>query len=336
MAERLDEPWSKIYDPDVETPGAYRKTSNHGVTIPGKTHGNVQRVADAEEDINQALCQRFGVDYPVVNIPSLLDAHPNFDRIEPQMRAMNEVLLDLFLDEHDHIYGAASISLHDPEASVQEIDRMAKEDKIIGVLVISAGQERAPGDPRYHRVYEAAADNDLPVLFHGFGTSSFMWNADGISRGINEYTPHHVLGHPFSQMWPLVSMITEGVPEKYPDLNTVLLESGIGWLPQMISRLNREYEHRQDEMPELTKTPEEYIRDQFYLSTQPLSEFEDPRHMQEIISIVGADSIMFSTDWPHYDLDTPETVESLLSHLSDEERAQIMHGNALEIFDIPV
>ncbi|MEA5409393.1 amidohydrolase family protein [Haloarculaceae archaeon H-GB2-1] len=58
--------------------------------------------------------------------------------------------------------------------------------------------------------------------------------------------------------------------------------------------------------------------------------------MQEIISIVGADSIMFSTDWPHYDLDTPETVESLLSHLSDEERAQIMHGNALEIFDIPV
>jgi predicted TIM-barrel fold metal-dependent hydrolase len=137
-------------------------------------------------------------------------------------------------------------------------------------------------------------------------------------------------------MWPLVSMITEGVPEKYPDLNTVFLEAGIGWLPQVISRLNREYEHREDEMPELTKSPEEYIRDQFYLSTQPLSEFEDPRHMQKLISIVGADSIMFSTDWPHYDLDTPKTVESLLSHLSDDERAQIMHGNALEIFDLPV
>jgi hypothetical protein len=334
IADRLDKPLSDTYDPDVKTPSSYRKKSGHGVSIPGKTHGNVQRVADAEEDINQSLCQRFGVDYPVVNIPNLFDCYPNFDRIEPEMKAMNDVLLEMFLDDHDHIYGAGAISLHDPEASVEEIERLADEDKILGVFAISAGQERAPGDPRYHQVYEAAADNGLPVLFHGFGSSSLMWNGDALSRGINKYMPHHVLGHPFSQMWPLVSIVTEGVPEKYPDLNVVLLEAGVGWLPNIISRLNREYKQRPEQMTELTKSPEEYIRDHFYLSTQPLGEFADPRNMQRLISIVGADSVLFSTDWPHYDLDTPETVENLLSHLSDEERDQVMHGNAMDIFDI--
>jgi len=59
------------------------------------------------------------------------------------------------------------------------------------------------------------------------------------------------------------------LPERFPKLKVVWIESGIAWLPFMIQRLDNEYMMRSSECPGLKKLPGEYITDMFYTS-QPM------------------------------------------------------------------
>ena len=62
----------------------------------------------------------------------------------------------------------------------------------------------------------------------------------------------------------------------------------------------------------ITKTPEEYIKDQFYISTQPVGEPNNQEDMRKIMEVIGFDRMMFSSDYPHFDFDHPEGLEKFL------------------------
>jgi predicted TIM-barrel fold metal-dependent hydrolase len=134
----------------------------------------------------------------------------------------------------------------------------------------------------------------------------------------------------------VTSLIANGTPAKFPDLEFVILESGIGWVPYLMSRLNREYSTWRSQVPLLEKMPEDYIRDQFYFGTQPLGEFNDRSQMADMIDLLGPESIMFSTDHPHYDFDNPESIRAFFSHLSEADQRAVFGENAIEVFDLPV
>lgn len=56
--------------------------------------------------------------------------------------------------------------------------------------------------------------------------------------------------------------------------------------------------------------------------------------MGEIIDLMGVDSLVYSSEYPHFDIDLPEGVgQRLLNHLdSDEDAAKLLHENAVEAF----
>jgi predicted TIM-barrel fold metal-dependent hydrolase len=334
VSKRLEHPYKGRFDPDVETFSSVYPTVGHGETVPSEVHEEVGDVTDPE-DIEEGLCDRFGVDYPIVHNLYLLDAVPDLERVGPEMRAHNDVFIERFLDDQDDVYGTASIGVHKPDETVEEIERMSNESDIVGLLLHTGGQERALGDPRYDRIYATAEDNDLPIVFHS-SSSSLVWNGAGFSRGMKKIVAQNLLSHTWMQMLTLTSVVTEGVPEKFPDLDFVMLGLGLDWVPYMMGRVNREWHQRRTEAPLLDQLPEEYIREHFYFGTQPLGEFEDPEFTKDIIDIVGADSIMYGSDFPHYDLDSPDVFEEAISHLPSHERDKILHGNASDVFDIPV
>ena len=137
-------------------------------------------------------------------------------------------------------------------------------------------------------------------------------------------------------MLTLTSLIANGVPEKFPDLNFVLLEASLSWLPGMMAKLNREHGQWTSEVPLLEKSPEQYIRDSFYFGSQPLGELEDKRHMEQLLEILGPESILFSTDYPHYDFDNPSTIDKLLDDFDKEDRDKILYKNAADAFGLGI
>jgi len=252
------------------------------------------------------------------------------ERAIQEMRGINNVLLDRFVDENDDFLGLLSLSMRRPEAAAEEIDRLGSEKGIVGAFIVSGQEFQKPiGDPSYDVVYRALSDNDLVPFFH---VTEFTRKAPAI-RLYETAFEYHATGPPWSMMYGLVSLIAQGVPAKFPDLDFVMLEGGIGWVPFYMARLNREYGQWRSEVPLLEKSPEEYLRDQFYFATQPLGEFNDPSHMLDLVRIIGADSLMFASDYPHFDFDNPSTLDTFFGRMTDEEREQVFNGNLRRVLD---
>ena len=79
----------------------------------------------------------------------------------------------------------------------------------------------------------------------------------------------HALGFVFYNMVHLANWITNGLPERFPKLKVLWIESGLAWVPFMMQRFDNEYMMRSSEAPALKKLPSDYMRDMFF-SSQPM------------------------------------------------------------------
>jgi predicted TIM-barrel fold metal-dependent hydrolase len=339
MLDHLEGPYRKeaeyYLQPDTSSYDGLYPTDNYNRDVNGKLPGELMQVTDPQEDIQEVLSEEFHVDYPIVNMLPELNTVRQDDKALALNRAANNVLIERFLDGHDNFYGLASLVPHKPARAAEEVDRMADEDRICGVLFNSTGVKTPLGDERYDPVYRAAEDNDLPVVYHGAAAPGLAVDFPILQHELQTYMANHALGHVYSQMLNLTSLFENGTPEKFPDLDFVFQEAGVAWL-SLIFRLNREYKQRRSEVPLLERSPEQYVRDQFYFATQPLDEADDPTMMKRLVEMWGGDVLMFATDHPHFDIDNTETLLRYLGDVPESERDDILYGNSAEVFDINV
>lgn len=302
-------------------------------SVGGKIEEDTAGV-QSPQAIKSALCDEFHVDYPVINTFGLMSRNPEVEWSVALMRAHNDLLLDQFLDVYDEFKGLATLTTQDPAAAAEELDRVGSEKQIVGAYVHDTGPNPPLGDPMYDPIWAAAEDIGLNVAFHG-SANGFMYEFPRQNQSLNQFLGVHVLSHPWSHMLTLTSLLVEGVVEKFPNLEFAFLEAGLSWVPYLMFRLNKEYSIRRSEAPLLEKSPEEYIRDQMYFASQPLEEPNKASDLESIIDVVGADSVLFATDYPHWDFDSPDALDR---HLRDaftpEERTQVMSGNATEFFSL--
>lgn len=282
------------------------------------------------------FCEEFHIDYPIINTFDPLGKFPQDELAIDLMRGYNDYVLDRILDENDEYKALIALATQDPEKAAEELDRLGDEDQFVGAYVGTTGSHPPLGDPGYDVMYQAAEDNDLPIAFHG-NAEDFMFEFPRQNQALNKFLQVHTLAHTWSQELTLVSLITEGVPEKFPGLNFIFLESGIGWVPYTMYRLNKEYSIRRNEAPLLEKSPEEYIRESCYFATQPLGESNDPTHMNELIEMLGTENLMYASDYPHWDFDHPSGVDKhLRSQFSAEQRQQVLYDTPVEAFKLDI
>jgi predicted TIM-barrel fold metal-dependent hydrolase len=132
----------------------------------------------------------------------------------------------------------------------------------------------------------------------------------------------------------LISMVCNGVFEKFPDLGIVFLEGGFSWIPAVMWRLDQSWRSLRSEVPWLKKRPSEYIRAQVRFATQPFEEPDDPKQLISLIEMMGSDELLvFSSDYPHWDFDAP--ANSLPAVLGDELTQKILWSNAAKFYGLP-
>ena len=104
----------------------------------------------------------------------------------------------------------------------------------------------------------------------------------------------------------VVSLVCQGVFVKYPCLKVVLVECGMGWLPHVMWRLDKNYKALRNEVPWLERLPSEYIKAHIRLTTQPVEEPESDAQFLSLLEMMDAgQTLMLSTDYPHWDFDDP-------------------------------
>jgi uncharacterized protein len=253
------------------------------------------------------------------------DQNPEFSAA--MATAANEQQLEKWTSREKRLKASVVVPYENPDASKEEIRRRARDKNFAQVFMLSRTAE-AHGRRRYWPIYQAAVEAGLPVGIHVFGYAGWpLTNSGWPSFYIEEMTEHAT-----GQQAVVASMIFEGLFEQFRDLKVVLIESGFGWLPALGWRLDKHWERMRDEVPHVKRPPSEYIREHFWVSTQPMEEAENPEHVIDAMRWIGFDRILFASDYPHWDFDDP--VLALPPSLTEEQRRMIYSGNAKKLYGL--
>jgi predicted TIM-barrel fold metal-dependent hydrolase len=242
-------------------------------------------------------------------------------------RACNDWQIAEWIELEPRLKGSVIVYYEDGELAAAEIERMASEKRLVQVLMVARTAEPL-GRRKYWPIYEAACKHDLPVAFH-FGGSG---GGPITGAGWPSYYYEDHCGMPAAFEAQLISYVYEGVFERFPTLRLVLIEGGFGWMGPLCWRMDRAYKQLKDEVPHLKRLPSEYVRDHVWLTTQPMEEPTNPAHFHSIVEHIGADKLMFATDYPHWDFDAPDLAMPV--RLDRDVEAKIMAENARQFYKL--
>src|SRR5206468_6617292 len=117
---------------------------------------------------------------------------------------------------------------------------------------------------------------------------------------------------------------------RFPDFKVVLVEGGVSWLPALMWRLDQSYKGLRYEVPWLKKKPSEYLRDHVRITSQPLERPDNDQHLLQVLEMMDAEHLlMFSSDYPHWDFDSPKHA---FPKLPETMRRRIFSENAREFY----
>jgi predicted TIM-barrel fold metal-dependent hydrolase len=239
--------------------------------------------------------------------------------------AVNDWQVALWLDKEPRLRGSLLLPQEDAEASVKEIERLGG-DKRFAQIALHARSAEPLGRKRYWPIYEAAERLGKPVSIHSSGYGQYTPSGAGwMSYYLEE---HHSYAH--TMQTAIVSMVMEGVFERFPKLRFIAVEGGFAWAPPLAWRLDKVWEKNRSEVPHVTRPPSEYMRERVWYATQPVEEPEKPSHINDVIKWIGADRLVFATDYPHWDMDDPRY--AFKYPLDKETQRKIFSANAKELY----
>jgi predicted TIM-barrel fold metal-dependent hydrolase len=243
------------------------------------------------------------------------------------MRIYNEWLADFCETHPDRYAGLACIPNQPVAAAVEAVTRVVKRGGLRGVELANAHDLVPLWDPQWVPLWEVVNEAGLPLHLHTVGGQRPDFEKlppplDRVARAV------HITGFQMHMATVLTSLIFAGVLERYRRITLVIGESGIGWIPYVLERMDAEWE---DQFRDLTLTmrPSEYWR------RQCKATYQTDRIGIALIDDLGHDTIMWGSDFPHPDGVWPDSAEFIrreLGHLPPAVRDKIVCENAGRLY----
>jgi predicted TIM-barrel fold metal-dependent hydrolase len=274
------------------------------------------------------LLDEWNVAYGILNPLTGAGAQLNPEFDAALATAVNDWQVAEWLDPEPRLRASLIVPFEHADLAVAEIARRAGDRRFVQVQF--SGRPREPmGRRKYWPIYAACAEHGLAVMSHAFGAGGQPITGCGWP---SFYIEDHV-GPAQSMQANLISLVVEGVFERFPDLRVVSAENGFGWVPPLLWRLDDAYALLRDEVPQLRRPPSEYLREHVWFCTQPVEEPDRPADFLRLVEQIGAERLVFASDYAHWDWDAPDT--ALPARLPEEVRRKIFYENARELYRLP-
>lgn len=220
------------------------------------------------------------------------------------VRAYNNWLRDFCSYNPQILNGVGLINRHDPDEMVPELHRIVEFGWKAIVLRPNPIKQRLLNDPAYEPFWTECERLGIAVGIHE-GSHSHLPTV-GIDRFQTRFALH-ACSHPMEQMMAMLALIEGGVLERHPQLKVGFLESGCGWLPYWLWRLDEEYKNLAWEVKQNVKIkPSEYFRRQCFISIDPTEPY-----LADLLQHVGVDNVILGSDYPHMD-HNPDIVKEVV------------------------
>ncbi len=242
-------------------------------------------------------------------------------------RGYNRWIADFCNAQAGQFYGVAIVPHWDAELAAVEIARVGKEDWCVGVTTCLTLPDKLPDHPYFDPIYRACEEHDLAVCVHS-GTDRPPY-APARNEMSDNYFMVHMTGHPWQQMRAMAAIIGGGVYERYPTLRFAHLESGCGWVPYWMERMDSHAEKLGYTVPFLKSKPSEHVT-----GGRCFVSFEaDEVLLPAFASVIGEDHLVYASDYPHYDANldaVPDVVAR--TDLTDAQKQKFLADNARRLF----
>jgi predicted TIM-barrel fold metal-dependent hydrolase len=167
-----------------------------------------------------------------------------------------------------------------------------------------------------------------PISFH----AAYSWDDRALAT-TNRFISVHSLGFMWFNMIHMTNWVINGIPERFPKLKTMWIESGLTWAYCLMQRLDHSYMMRTSDCPQLKRKPSEYMQDMFY-SSQPMEVPDDLSILEATFKMIKAETqLVWSSDYPHWDFDLPSVIYDL-PFLKEQAKRNILGANAARLFNL--
>ncbi|HLG72438.1 MAG TPA: amidohydrolase family protein [Chloroflexota bacterium] len=276
---------------------------------------------------------REGIDmailYPTIGLPT---QGPNPPGMAAKLRAAyNSWLHDFCSYEPSRLKMNAMIATHDIDLAVQEI-RRSKELGAVSFFMDPRAGDTGYDDPVYEPIWAEAEKLDLAIGFHG------PTQPQVAARYAHHRENHawlHSASRPVGHMFTLMELLFGGVLERHPTLRVVFLEAGASWVPFWLFRLEEEWEKfrqvHEDLAANVTMPPLEYWKRQCFCSVEV-----DEWSLQGVVASMGDETLVVSSDFPHFDCAFPEAGDRFLAlpGVSLESKRRILWDNCARLYNL--
>jgi uncharacterized protein len=265
--------------------------------------------------------------------------------LDPELRVLctqifNDAMAEIQQESGNRIFPMALMPWWDIEIAVKETERCHKMG-LKGINTNSSPQDHnVPdlGQPHWNPLWEVCSDLGMPVNFHiGSSTEGIDWfgkaswpsqtNEQKIALGSTMLFMHN------AQVF--ANIVYSGILERFPKLNFVSVESGVGWMPFLLEALDYEMDEAAPHtMDKLSMKPSEYFRRQIYACF-----WFEQQGFQAALKSIGPNNIMFETDFPHPTCLYPNALDRVadtLEGLDFDTKRKLLSANASRVYSIPV
>jgi len=292
----------------------YVKGKHHRVDVMADTGlyedgaKDVRRVSDPHLRIKDL--DRDGVDaeviYGILGASSRLNDR---DASNEMLRIYNDWLKEFCSHYPDRHIGLACLPYGDIDAAVKEIHRVAK----LGLrgLELSCSWDMEPmWHPMWEPLWKAVNDVQLPLHFHTFPTVPNDLISKHPGRVGRSVFFSVVSSFQMNLINILAAVMAANVFERYPNLRIAFGESGCGWIPYALDRMDFEWEDRFTDLG-LKMKPSDYWR------RQCKATFQFDRIGAKLIDDMGAETLMWGSDYPHGDGVWPNSTQYIKEQFAE-------------------
>ena len=252
------------------------------------------------------------------------------------IRAHNRWLADWCAEHPERRAGIGQIFLNDVEEAVEDVKWIASHGLRGGVLLPNPPPDAkwlAPlYDPIYDPLWRICEELGVVINIHAGG-------------GSPDYGPYPVAGvlwlleTSYFSRRPVAQLILSGVFERFPTLKLAVTEQGWGWVPELLSTLDRfhaqmtgsgqvgELGFTADQVP--PEKPSEYFRRNVWVGSG--AQAADVERDGALL----VEKLMWGSDYPHAEGSFPHSRERMagsFSALGADAAARVLGGNAAELY----
>ena len=243
-------------------------------------------------------------------------------------RAYNRWLADYCKPYPERLFGVAMLPMQSVELAIEEMRYACKELGMHGgFLRPNPYNDRMLDHSAYDPFWAEAQELDFAIGLHeGSGGGMPQVGVDRF-KGLGA---KHIISHTMEMMLASLSVIWGGVCERFPKVRIAFLESGGGWIAPWLDRMDRHFDDKglfNDSG--LRMRPSEYFQRQCWISYEPVE-----GSLSHLVDYLGANKILWATDYPHPDGFFPGAPVLIAEKLSEDNKRKVLAESALQFYNL--